>query len=328
MIRIGHLTFPSYAALAPMAGITDLPFRRLCQDMGAGLVVGEMIHSHPSLRTSRKTVLRSTFDKKIHVRAIQIVGSDPTFLAEAARYNQQKGAELIDINMGCPAKKVLKKAAGSALLSNEKLVAEILCSVVSATSVPITLKFRTGPEPANRNGVRIARIAEDCGISALAVHGRTRKCGFKGQAEYQTIAEIVDAVKIPVFANGDIDSPEKAKSIMSITGACGVMLGRATHGRPWLCGQIDQFLKTGKTPPDPSFETKIRIIEKHIRRIHAFYGDYFGVKLARKHVAWYFKDFSATKCHRKYFNTLNEASQQLDALRHFAEIRANVGHAA
>ncbi len=328
MIRIGHLPFPSYTALAPMAGITDLPFRTLCREMGAGLVVGEMIHSHPSMRASKKTLLRSTFDKKIGLRAVQIVGNDPKLMAEAAQYNQQRGAELIDINMGCPAKKVLKKAAGSALLSNEKLVAEILRSVVNATSVPITLKFRTGPEPSNRNGARIARIAEDCGISALAVHGRTRKCGFKGQVEYETIAEIVGSVKIPVFANGDINSPEKARNVMSTTGACGVMLGRATFGQPWLCGQIDQFLKTGITPPAPSFEKKLRIIERHVSRIHAFYGEYSGVKLARKHMAWYFKNISAPEYYRKYLNTLNEAPQQIDSIRKFAELGANVHCAA
>ncbi len=251
MLKIGQLTFQSHVALAPMAGITDLPFRKLCGRLGAGLTVGEMIHSSPELRNSRKTKLRSCFDQDEGLRSVQIVGSDPGYMAETAKFNEDGGAQLIDINMGCPAKKVLKKAAGSALLSNEKLVKDILQSVVNSVSIPVTLKFRTGPCPEERNGVRIAQVAENSGISGLAVHGRTRECKFRGNAEYATISKIVGAVKIPVLANGDIDSPEKAMAVMSDTGAAGVMLGRSVLGRPWLCGQIDQYIRTGASicPP-------------------------------------------------------------------------------
>ncbi|MDG1987869.1 MAG: tRNA dihydrouridine synthase DusB [Halieaceae bacterium] len=321
MLKIAHLTFPSYVALAPMAGITDLPFRNLCGGMGAGLTVGEMTHSNPSLKNSRKTKLRSSFDKEGGLRSVQIVGSDPGYMAAAARYNEERGAELIDINMGCPAKKVLKKAAGSALLSNEKLVADILQSVVSSVSVPVTLKYRTGPTPNKRNGVRIAKIAEANGISGLAVHGRTRECKFQGCAEYATITKIVGAVGIPVLANGDINSPEKAMEVMSCTGAAGVMLGRSVLGQPWLCGQIDQYIKTGSTLPSPSREDRAKIIEMHLKSIHSFYGEDYGVRFARKHVGWYFKHIPVSQRFKRYFNTLNTASEQISVIRNILEYK-------
>ena len=321
MLRIAHLRFPSYVALAPMAGITDLPFRTLCGDMGAGLTVGEMTHSDPHLRNSRKTKIRSSFDQGTALRSIQIVGSDPGFMAEAASYNEDRGAELIDINMGCPAKKVLKKTAGSALLNNEGLVKDILRSVVDSVSIPVTLKFRTGPSPNKRNGVRIAKIAEDNGISGLAVHGRTRECRFRGCAEYATITKIVSAVQIPVLANGDIDSPEKAMEVMSRTGAAGVMLGRSVLGQPWLCSQIDQYLKTGSAISSPLLEDRAKIIEQHINAIHSFYGEHYGVKFARKHFGWYFEHTSLPKTCRKYFNTLNQASEQINVIRNIFEFK-------
>ncbi len=287
MLRIGPHTLPNPVALAPMAGVTDLPFRRLCARFGAGLVVSEMINCNPDLRDTRKTRWRSCLDVEIEPRSVQIAGNDPLAMAQAARYNVARGAQIIDINMGCPAKKVCRKAAGSALLADEALVAEILAAVVAAVDAPVTLKIRTGPSPARRNGVDIARIAEDAGIAALAVHGRTRACGFTGEAEYDTIAAIVAATDLPVFANGDIDSPAKAAAVMAHTGAAGVMIGRAAQGRPWLCGQIADFLATGRAPADPSAELQRATLMRHVSDLHGFYGDFMGVRIARKHVGWF-----------------------------------------
>jgi tRNA-dihydrouridine synthase B len=311
MLEIGPYKLRNRVALAPMAGVTDLPFRRLCSEFGAGLVVSEMISCNPRLRHSSKTVWRSRHDMEIEPRAVQIAGSDPLQMAEAARYNVEHGAQIIDINMGCPAKKVCRKAAGSALLADEKLVQAILEAVVGAVPVPVTLKIRTGTAPGARNGVAIARIAEDSGIKALAVHGRTRACRFDGEAEYDTIAAIVAATRIPVFANGDIDSPQKAARVIARTDAAGVMIGRAAQGRPWLCGQVATFLDTGRIPAGPTTREQLAVLRIHVARLHEFYGDFMGVRIARKHVGWFLHDRADEKQQRKLFNQLALPAEQL-----------------
>jgi tRNA-dihydrouridine synthase B len=309
-LRIGPYTLPNRVALAPMAGVTDLPFRRLCAAQGAGLVVSEMLSSNPKLQDSQKTRWRSCHDGEAEPRSVQIAGSEPAAMAAAARWNVARGAQIIDINMGCPAKKVCRKAAGSALLADEPLVAAILSAVVQAVDVPVTLKIRTGSAPGQRNGVAIARIAEDAGISALAVHGRTRACAFRGEVEYDTIAEIVAAIDIPVFANGDIDSPDKAAAVLAHTGAAGVMIGRAAQGRPWLCGQVAAWLERGERLPDPDLEQQYAIIRGHLDALHAFYGDFMGVRIARKHVGWYLQQHAILASRRGAFNALDSAEAQ------------------
>ncbi len=313
MLKIGPYTLRNRVALAPMAGVTDLPFRRLCAELGAGLVVSEMISSKPELRDSRKTQWRSRHDGEAEPRSIQIAGNDPAQMAEAARYNVSQGAQIIDINMGCPAKKVCRKAAGSALLADEALVGAILEAVVASVDVPVTLKIRTGSSPAARNGVSIARIAEDAGVAALAVHGRTRACAFKGEVEYNTIAEIVSATDFPVFANGDIDSPAQATAVIRHTGAAGVMIGRAAQGQPWLCGQIAQHLETGVTPPTPELAAQFEILSRHVRELHAFYGEFMGVRIARKHTGWYLQQHQHPRCRqlKQAFNLLGTPGEQL-----------------
>ena len=316
MPQIGPYKLANPVALAPMAGVTDLPFRRLCAEMGAGLVVSEMISSNPQLRDSRKTALRSVHDAEVEPRSVQIAGSDPAELAAAAQYNVAQGAQIIDINMGCPAKKVCKKAAGSALLADEKLVRDILQTVVAAVNVPVTLKIRTGASPTQRNGIAIARIAEDAGIAALSVHGRTRADKFNGQAEYETIARIVEATRFPVFANGDIDSPQRAAEVIAATGAAGVMIGRAAQGRPWLCGQVAAHL-AGKPVQAPSRAAQLAILRRHLLSLHAFYGDFMGVRIARKHVGWYLQGLPECRNYRARFNGLESAAEQLAHIEYF-----------
>ncbi|MBK6509113.1 MAG: tRNA dihydrouridine synthase DusB [Haliea sp.] len=320
MLQIGPYILPNRVALAPMAGVSDLPFRKLCSEFGAGLVVSEMISCNPRLRESTKTLWRSQHDDEIAPRSVQIAGSDPQEMAEAARYNVARGAQIIDINMGCPAKKVCRRAAGSALLADEALVQSILNAVVAAVDVPVTLKIRTGSAPANRNGTTIARIAEDAGVAALAVHGRTRACAFNGQAEYDTIAAIVASVGIPVFANGDIDSPEKAAAVIAHTGAAGVMIGRAAQGRPWLCGQIATHLDTGVTPAAPDFHQQRDVLLRHTTQLHQFYGDFMGVRIARKHVSWYLGARADALEQRRLFNRLAHPQEQLHFIHQLSEI--------
>ena len=315
MLQIGPYKLPNRVALAPMAGVTDLPFRRLCAELGAGLVVAEMISSNPRLRDSRKTLLRSRHDGEIQPRSVQIAGNDPSVMAEAAAYNVAAGAQIIDINMGCPAKKVCRRAAGSALLADEALVQRILAAVVNAVDVPVTLKIRTGSAPDARNGVTIARIAEDAGIAALAVHGRSRACAFAGPVEYDTIGAIVAATRFPVFANGDIDSPSRAADVISRTGAAGVMIGRAAQGRPWLCGQIAAHLATGITPPEPTPAEQLAIMRRHVQDLHDFYGEFMGVRIARKHVGWYLQGSPDDIWQRRDFNRLERACDQLQYLQ-------------
>ncbi len=285
--RIGDQQLPNRVILAPMAGVTDRPFRQLCRRLGAGLVVGEMVTSDPSLWHTRKSRLRMDHRGEPGPRAVQIAGGDAAMLAEAARLNAERGAEIIDINMGCPAKKVCNKAAGSALLRDEALVAEILEAVVSAVEVPVTLKIRTGWCADSNNGVRIARLAEAAGIRALAVHGRHRQQRYAGQAEYDTIAEIKAAVRIPVFANGDIDSPEKAAAVLDYTGADAVMVGRGAQGNPWVFREIDHYLRHGERLAPPADEERAAVLRDHLAALHDFYGEHMGVRIARKHVGWY-----------------------------------------
>ena len=313
MPQIGPYKLANQVALAPMAGVTDLPFRRLCAQMGAGLVVSEMISSNPRLRDSRKTTWRSVHDAEVEPRSVQIAGSEPAELAAAARYNVAQGAQIIDINMGCPAKKVCKKAAGSALLADEQLVKNILTAVVAAVTVPVTLKIRTGAAPDARNGVTIARIAEDAGVAALAVHGRTRACKFEGQAEYDTIAAIVAATDFPVYANGDIDSPARAAQVLAQTGAAGVMVGRAAQGRPWLCGQIAAHLAGEPVVPVPADE-QLAILRRHLQAVHDFYGEFMGVRIARTHVGWYLQDQPDYRARRTAFNGLQTPAEQLQQI--------------
>ncbi len=317
MTSIGPYKLDNRVALAPMAGVTDLPFRTLCRRLGAGLVVSEMITSDKRLWQSKKTQLRLHHNQECEPRSVQIAGSDPAMMAAAAQANMQLGAQIIDINMGCPAKKVCRKAAGSALLRDESLVADILNAVTAAVDIPVTLKIRTGWSPELRNGVSIARIAEDAGIAALAVHGRTRSCRFEGQAEYDTIADICRAVELPVFANGDIDSPAKAAQVLRHTGASGVMIGRAAQGRPWLCGQIASYLENGELLADPSPQTQWQIIKGHLHDLHQFYGEYTGVRVARKHVGWYLQGADTDPTLRQTFNRLETAQHQLDKLEEF-----------
>lgn len=317
MISIGPYTLPGRALLAPMAGVTDRPFRQLCRRFGATLVVSEMVTADPQLWHTRKSALRRDHQGEPEPIAVQIAGTDPRQLADTARRDVDHGAQIIDINMGCPAKKVCQQAAGSALLRDEPRVAAILQAVVAAVNVPVTLKIRTGWCPASRNGVHIARIAEDSGIQALAVHGRTRACAFRGEAEYQTIAEIKAAVSIPIIANGDIDSPQKAAWVLRETGADGVMLGRAAQGKPWIFRQINHYLAEGELLADPSEEVLSEILLEHLQALYEFYGEYMGLRIARKHLGWYLQHHPEGEAFRRRFNTLDSAAAQLEAVEHF-----------
>lgn len=317
MIQIGKHKLENNLILAPMAGVTDRPFRMLCKQMGAGMAVSEMVSSNSLLRGSLKTRRRANHEGETLPRSIQIVGSDPAMMAEAARYNEAEGAEIIDINMGCPAKKVCNTLAGSSLLKDEPLVARILDSVVKSVSIPVTLKIRTGWDHHHKNGVHIARIAEQSGIQALAVHGRTRSCYFKGEAEYDTIAAIKAAVNIPIIANGDIETPEKAKWVLERTKADGLMIGRAAQGRPWIFAEIDHYLKTGNLLPEPSKEKIKSILLGHLINLYEFYGEQTGTRIARKHVSWYSKGQSGSARFRYDFNRLETAHEQQTAIEQF-----------
>ncbi|WP_432698719.1 tRNA dihydrouridine synthase DusB [Marinobacterium sp. YM272] len=314
MFRIGPYTIDSQVVLAPMAGVTDRPFRTLCKRMGAGLVVSEMVTSDSRLWNSRKSSLRLDHSGETEPRSVQIAGGDPEMMADAARMNAERGAQIIDINMGCPAKKVCNKAAGSALLRDEQLVAEILDAVVSAVDIPVTLKIRTGWSPEQRNGERIADLAEQAGIAALAVHGRTRADRYQGYAEYDTIARIVNRVSIPVIANGDIDSPVKARQVLDHTGAAAVMIGRAAQGRPWLLRQIDAYLRHGEQLAEPETAEVLSILTGHLQELYDFYGEFMGVRIARKHVGWYLQQHPEAAGFRKHFNQLETASDQVSAV--------------
>jgi tRNA-dihydrouridine synthase B len=286
-MKIGPYTLPNPVALAPMAGITDLPFRRLCRELGAGYVVGEMLSSDPRLRNTRKSRLRGNHEGEVEPIAVQIAGSDPARMADAARFNVTRGAQIIDINMGCPARKVCNRRAGSALLEDEGLVAEILAAVVEAVAVPVTLKIRTGPAPDRRNGLRISRIAQDRGVAALAVHGRTRADRFRGRAEFETIRRICAETGIPVFANGDITRPQDAARILAHTGADGLMVGRGAQGNPWVFREILHYLRTGRLLAPPAAAEVHAVLRAHLCALYEFYGEQAGVRVARKHLGWY-----------------------------------------
>jgi tRNA-dihydrouridine synthase B len=285
-MHIGPYAPANRVFVAPMAGVTDRPYRQLCKRLGAGYAVSEMAASDPRLWASHKTMRRLDHDGEAAPRAVQLAGAEPHMLAEAARYNVARGAQIIDINMGCPAKKVLNAACGSALLRDEPRVARILQAVVRAVEVPVTLKLRTGWDPGSRNAVRIARMAEEAGIAMLTVHGRTRACGFGGNAEYDTIAAVKRAVRIPVVANGDIDSPRKAQAVLAATGADAVMIGRAALGRPWLFAEVDHYLRTGSDLPPPRSGQVRELLLAHLTDHHAFHGAERGLRSARKHLGW------------------------------------------
>lgn len=297
-----------------MAGVTDRPFRTLCRSLGAGLVVSEMVTSDTRLWQSNKSRWRLDHRGESAPISVQIAGGDADMLANAARANVENGAQIIDINMGCPAKKVCNKAAGSALMRDEGLVHSILAAVTKTVTVPVTLKIRTGWSPDHKNAVAIARMAEDLGISALAVHGRTRADAYRGEAEYDTIAEVCQAVNIPVFANGDIDSPQKAARVLDYTGATAVMIGRAAQGNPWIFSAINHFLATGQLVAEPELEKVSATLKQHVQDLHQFYGDYMGVRIARKHVGWYLKAHPVERSVLKDFNTLEQTQDQLQAI--------------
>ena len=318
-MRIGPYTLRNNLILAPMAGVTDRPFRQLCKELGAGMAVSEMVSSNALLWGSRKTQRRIDHQGEIEPRAVQIAGADPRMMADAARFNVDHGAQIIDINMGCPAKKVCNAMAGSALLRDEALVGRILDTVVNAVPVPVTLKIRTGWDPAQRNGIAVARIAEQAGIQALAVHGRTRSCGFGGEAEYHTIAAIKDAISIPVIANGDIDSPEKARQVLLHTKADALMIGRAAQGRPWLFRMIHHYLATGDLQPEPSLAERRGILLGHLQRLYDFYGEHTGVLVARKHIAWYSKGQTGGSAFRQAINRASTVTEQLQQVTAFLD---------
>ncbi|WKD51651.1 tRNA dihydrouridine synthase DusB [Microbulbifer spongiae] len=308
-----------------MAGVTDRPFRQLCRQLGAGLAVSEMVTSDTRLWGSRKSRFRLDHCGEMAPVSVQIAGGDPERMAEATRENVRRGAQIIDINMGCPAKKVCKKAAGSALLRDEKLVADILQAVVQSASVPVTLKIRTGWCPDFRNGTTIAKMAEDAGIAALAVHGRTRACGYRGEAEFDTIADIVSRVKIPVFANGDITSADRAREVLDYTGAAAVMIGRAAQGRPWIFREIAHFLATGERLPEPTLDEVRKILLTHLGELHRFYGELMGVRIARKHVGWYLKTLANSESFRKTFFQIENAEVQNASVHEWFERRITRG---
>lgn len=316
-MQIGPYTLSNNLMLAPMAGVTDRPFRQLCKRLGAGMAVSEMISSNSLLWGSKKTLRRANHDGETDPRSVQIAGSDPAMMAAAAKHNADNGAQIIDINMGCPAKKVCNVMAGSALLQDEELVERILDAVIDAVDIPVTLKIRTGWSPENRNGVQIAQIAEQAGIQALAVHGRTRACAYKGEAEYETIAAIKQAVNIPIIANGDINTPEKAKQVLGQTGVDALMIGRAAQGRPWIFNAINHYLERGKLLPDPEVSEVSRVMLEHLENLYAFYGEYVGVRMARKHISWYSKGQAGGGAFRQAVNRVDTIEQQLAITREF-----------
>ena len=310
--------------VAPMAGVTDRPFRQLCKSLGAGLAVSEMVASNSLLYGSAKTRRRANHEGEVDPVSVQIAGADPSMMAQAARHNADNGAQIIDINMGCPAKKICNVMAGSALMQNESLVAKILEAVVAAVpDTPVTLKFRTGWNRENRNAPRVARIAEESGIRAIAIHGRTRADQYMGEAEYDTIAEVKSQVRIPVIANGDIGTPQKARYVLDYTGADGVMIGRAAQGRPWLFREIEYFLKTGQLLAPPKVEEIHGILRDHLADLYGFYGEETGVRIARKHISWYTKGLVGAANFRHAMNQMQDVEQQLEATDEFF-----LGHAA
>jgi tRNA-dihydrouridine synthase B len=328
-MQIGPYRIDPPVVLAPMAGVTDKPFRLLCKRLGAGLAVSEMTNADPRLWHTRKSLQRMDHAGEPEPVSVQIAGYDPAMLAEAARFNVDNGAQLIDINMGCPAKKVCNVWSGSALLQDEALVARIVAAVVQAVPVPVTLKIRTGWDRDHRNALAIARIAEDAGIAALAVHGRTRADKYEGEAEYETIAAVKAAVRIPVLANGDIDTPERARHVLRVTGADAVMIGRGAQGRPWIFREVAHFLATGEHLPEPAPAEVATILGGHLEALYAFYGEVAGVRIARKHLGWYAKDRAENAAFRHVVNRAETPVEQMRLMReYFAALAAGVRLAA
>ena len=321
-MRIGSHPLRNNVFVAPMAGVTDRPFRQLCKALGAGYAVSEMAASNPRLWASVKTARRTNHDGEMEPRAVQIAGADPAMMAEAARFNVDRGAQIIDINMGCPAKKVCNVYAGSALMADEALAVRIVEAVARAVDVPVTLKMRTGPSPEQRNAVQLARMAESAGAAMITVHGRTRACAYRGQAEYDTIAAVKAAVEVPVVANGDIDSPQRAREVLARTGADAVMIGRAAQGRPWIFREIAHFLATGELLAAPSAEEFHTLLREHLLDHYAFYGEFTGVRTARKHVGWYMAGNPAWESVRDAFNRLETPEGQIEALERIRESQA------
>jgi tRNA-dihydrouridine synthase B len=324
-MHIGSYQLKNNLIVAPMAGVTDRPFRQLCKIMGAGMAVSEMVASNSLLRGAEKTRRRANHDGEVDPISVQIAGADPAMLADAARYNVDQGAQIIDINMGCPAKKVCNVMAGSALLRDEPLVGRILDAVVGAVNAPVTLKIRTGWDRGNRNAIQIARTAESAGIKALAIHGRTRACGFSGDAEFETIAAVKAEIGIPVIANGDISTPERVKEVLDYTRADAVMIGRAAQGRPWMFREIQHFLKTGQHLPPPEVTEIHRVLVAHLHDLYAFYGEYSGVRVARKHISWYTKGLAGSAAFRHAMNQLETQVDQLQAVDQFFAQLADCG---
>jgi tRNA-dihydrouridine synthase B len=311
---IGNILIPNRVIVAPMAGVTDRPFRQMCKRLGAGMAVSEMVASNSQLWHTDKTVRRGNHEGETEPKVIQIAGADPLMMAEAARYNVGRGAQIIDINMGCPAKKVCNVAAGSALMQNEDLVARILDAVVNAVNVPVTLKTRTGWHPEHKNAVRIAQLAEAAGIAAITIHGRTRACQYNGHAEYDTVRAVKRAVRIPVIANGDIDSPAKAKAVLAISGADAIMIGRAAQGRPWIFREVVHELAYDTPLAPPHLDEIGDICRNHLIDLYDFYGEFLGVRIARKHIGWYLRDIPQVTTLRARINSLESSAEQFAAV--------------
>ena len=318
-MKIGDLSIKNNLFLAPMAGVTDRPFRMLCKKLGAGVAVSEMVTSNSLLYGSEKTIQRANHEGEVDPISVQIAGADPKMMGDAARYNQDRGAQIIDINMGCPAKKICNVMAGSALLKHEKLVEEILNSVVSSVTIPVTLKIRTGWDRENKNAIKIAKIAENSGIKALAIHGRTRACLYHGHAEYDTIAEVKQNIKIPVIANGDITTPQKAKFVLNYTKADGIMIGRAAQGRPWIFREIDFYLKNNKELELPTIKEIQDTTIEHVNDLYNFYGELKGVRIARKHISWYTKGLKNSAQFRFNMNQIEDVRKQQTAINDYFE---------
>lgn len=324
-MQIGSYTLKNKLIVAPMAGVTDRPFRQLCKRMGAAMAVSEMVSSNSLLYGSEKTRRRACHDGEVKPVSVQIAGADPVMMAQAARHNADQGAEIIDINMGCPAKKICNVMAGSALLKDESLVSRILDAVVQAVDIPVTLKIRTGWDTQHKNAITVARIAESAGIQALAIHGRTRACAYRGQAEYDTIAAVKTSIRIPIIANGDITTPEKARAVLEYTGADAVMIGRAAQGRPWIFREIDHYLTTGSFLPPPEVAEIQRVLIDHLYELYHFYGEYSGVRIARKHISWYTRGLAGSAAFRHAMNRLATVEEQLAATQQFFAELADQG---
>ena len=317
ILQIGPYQLRNNLVVAPMAGVTDRPFRMLCKKLGAGLAVSEMVTSNSLLYGSEKTLRRANHEGEVEPISVQIAGADPKMMAEAAIHNVKHGAQIIDINMGCPAKKICNVMAGSALLRDEPLVSQILKAVVKAVDVPVTLKIRTGWDKQNRNAIAVAKMAQDSGVQALAMHGRTRACMYTGDAEYDTIAAVREVLEIPLIANGDITTPEKAKYVLDYTGADAVMIGRAAQGRPWIFREIEHYLQTGEHMPAPEVEEIRSVMLEHLHDLYEFYGELTGMRVARKHISWYTKGLKDSAQFRHQMNQLQSIPEQLAAIEAF-----------